>query len=431
MDTIFALSSGQPPSAIAVIRISGSQTASALSALARALPQPRRASLRRLYDPQSGEELDQALVLWFPGPASATGEDLAELHLHGGRAVVAAIETALGNVKGLRPATAGEFTQRALMNGRIDLTQAEGLGELLSAETEAARRAAVHASEGGIRKKVEQWNDRLLNVSASVEAELDHSDEEDVAAVIGSGLSYRRDCIALAEELERALASPSVERLNEGIRIVLAGPPNSGKSSLINAMTGRDVAIVSAIAGTTRDRIEMAVTRRGYSYILTDTAGLATKTDDPIEAIGIERARQALDAADAILWLGDENPDIASDASIILIHARCDEPERDATPDDRTPVSSKTGAGLSVLWEKIEELASRHIPAESAVFFNERQRRLITEWKNRLEAAAQEEDLLLVGEQLRLARSLCDQITGRAGVEAMLGDIFARFCIGK
>jgi tRNA modification GTPase len=263
-DTIFALSSGQPPAAIGVVRISGPQAFAAVESLAGKLPSPRRATLRTLST--DATHLDRALVLIFPGPTTVTGEDLAELHLHGGRAVVRAVEAALAAMSGLRAAEAGEFTRRALANGRIDLTEAEGLGDLLAAETEAQRRAAIRAAEGGIRQRIEGWASRTLQLSAIVEAMLDHADEDDVAAEAGPLGRIGDDARALEAEIETVLAQPGVERLRDGIRVVLAGPPNAGKSTLLNALAEREAAIVSPLAGTTRDRIEAPVMRDGIAY---------------------------------------------------------------------------------------------------------------------------------------------------------------------
>ena len=261
-DTIFAVSSGAAPAAIAVIRISGADAFAAGRALAGTLPEPRRAGLRLLRDAEIA--LDQALVLAFPGPATATGEDLLELHCHGGRAIVRAVETALARQPGLRPALPGEFTRRALANGRIDLAQAEGLADLIAAETEGARRAALAAADGAVSRAAAAWTDRLLELSARVEALIDFADEDDVPAAPAEVVRLKDAIRGLAGELSEAAGRPPVERLRDGIRVVLAGPPNSGKSSLLNALAEREVAIATPIAGTTRDRIEFPVVRGGH-----------------------------------------------------------------------------------------------------------------------------------------------------------------------
>src|SRR5437868_5395958 len=306
-DTIFALSSGRPPAAIAVIRISGPAAHSAAERIAGTLPDGRTAAVRELRHPLTGEPLDQAVVLRFDAPASSTGEDVVEFQGHGGRAVVDSVLVALGAIDGLRQAEPGEFTRRAFENGRIDLTEAEGLADLIEAETESQRKAALALAEGGLRKQIAAWQERLLSLSALAERAIDY-DEDDSA--VDPALS--RDCSALAEELAGWLARPRIEPLKDGARVVVAGPPNAGKSSLINAIAGQERAIVTDIPGTTRDHIEVPLAITGLPILLTDTAGLRT-TKDTVEAIGVERASQLVEAADVLLWLGE--PDAASDHS--------------------------------------------------------------------------------------------------------------------
>lgn len=428
--TIFALSSGQPPAAIAVIRISGPGAFGAVETLAGDLPHPRRASLRTLRDGDT--HLDRALVLIFPGPETATGENLAELHLHGGRAVVRAVEATLAAMPGLRAAEAGEFTRRALANGRIDLTEAEGLADLLAAETEAQRRAALRAAEGGIRRRIEGWAERALQLSAVVEALLDHVDEDDVATEADALDLVQARAGELAAEIEAVLADPGVERLRDGIRVVLAGPPNAGKSTLLNALAGREAAIVSPLAGTTRDRIEAPVMRGGIAYLLTDTAGLHDTPADIVERIGIDRAQEALAAADLILWLGDTPPaEPMTPVPHIPLHARIDEPGRSEAPVGRLPVSALTGEGVAQLWNRIDQIASSMLPASDAIPLNRRQRELAAAAAAALRGAAEIADPLLIAEDLRRALRAFDRITGAADVEAMLDTLFSRFCIGK
>ncbi|OSZ69762.1 tRNA uridine-5-carboxymethylaminomethyl(34) synthesis GTPase MnmE [Sphingomonas sp. IBVSS2] len=427
MDTIYAVSSGALPAAIAVLRVSGPRAFDMVRDFAGDLPAPRRAAVRALCDPVDGSLLDRAIILCFPGPRSATGEDLAEFHLHGGRAVVRAVEAALAGRSGLRPAEPGEFTRRALLHGRIDLSEAEGLGDLLMAETEAQRRSAIRSAEGAVRRAVEGWTDRLLMLAARVEAELDHSDEEDVAdAALLPAL--RSGAAALAEDIEAVADRPPVERLRDGIRVVLAGPPNAGKSSLLNAMIGRDAAIVSPISGTTRDRIEAPVVRGGIAWLLVDTAGLAALPGDEIEAIGIARAQAAQAEADILLWLGDAPP--PEHAHRLWLNPRADLPGRRAAAD-RLSLSSLTGEGLDALWSAMARLAADMLPPPDQMTLNARQRALSRNAAGALRAALREEDLLLIAEQLRSAMRAFDAITGRAGVEAMLDALFARFCIGK
>ena len=269
MDTIFALSSGAPPAGIAVIRVTGPAAGKALEQLAGKLPPPRQATRAWLVDSE-GQRLDDGLVLWFPAPRSVTGEDLAEFHLHGGRAVIAAVEAALGQVAGLRKAEAGEFTRRAFANGRIDLAEAEGLADLLSAETELQRRAAIAGAGGLISREVEGWRLRLLGLSAQVEAALDFEDEDDVSDLPAA---FTAEVEKLAGDLQAALAAPSAEPLREGFRVALAGPPNAGKSTLFNALLEDDAAITAAIAGTTRDVLVRPVALGGVPFSFVDMAG--------------------------------------------------------------------------------------------------------------------------------------------------------------
>lgn len=430
MSTIFALSSGQPPAAIGIVRVSGPRAMAALQSLVAYPPAPRRAALRTLRDPASGEVIDRALVLVFPGPATATGEDLVEFHCHGGRAVIVALEQALASLPGLRRAEPGEFTRRALANGRIDLAEAEGLGDLLTAETELQRKAAIQASEGAVSRAAGQWTAALLNLSAALEAMLDHDDEEDVARTSGSLDALRRGCADLSLAIAQVLANPPVERLHDGYSVVLAGPPNAGKSTLLNALAERDLAIVSPIAGTTRDRIEATVQRSGIVYRLIDTAGLAMATQDVIEAIGIERAQAAMAAADLMLWLGDEPPSDAA-ASCLWLYPRIDAAGRGKAPADRLAVSATTGAGMAQLWQVIEARATAAMPRLDQLTLNRRQMELVGRSAAALAEAADAHDPLVMAECLRLARQAVDAMTGRAGTEAMLDALFARFCIGK
>jgi len=371
--------------------------------------------------------LDRGLVLVFPGPNSATGEDIVELHVHGGRATQRALEAALGEIEGLRPAEAGEFTRRALEHGRIDLTEAEGLGDLLAAETEHQRRAALRLSEGGLRQKIERWNDRLVDVAASIEAALDFSDEDDVpeAVTAQSGVALA----ILSDEIGRLVAAPSVERLRDGVRVVIAGPPNSGKSTLINSLAGRDVAIVSSTAGTTRDRIEVPVVRSGIAYVLTDTAGLRNEGADEIERIGIGRAVDAIAASDILLWLDDTPPPYAE---ALWLHARCDVPGRQALPTGpELAISAASGAGIAALWSLLEARAKALGSAPDEMAINARQRTLLASAETMLRAGSAEPDILLRAEAIRSTRAAFDSITGRANVEAVLDALFGRFCIGK
>lgn len=419
-DTIYALSSGAPPAAVALVRISGPKADKALEALAGPLPEPRLAKLARLRD--CGEVLDNALIIRFPGPASATGEDVAELHLHGGRSVVAAVLGALGRIDGLRAAEPGEFTRRAFENGRIDLAEAEGLADLLEAETEAQRRAALALAGGALSRHVAAWQAELLGLAAQVEAALDFSDEGDVAP-LPAGYSARLG--ALRSEVASWLARPSAERLKDGIRVVIAGPTNAGKSSLLNALVGRDAAITSAIPGTTRDLIEAPVAFGGIPFLLVDTAGLRESADE-IESVGIERARLYVEAADIVLWLGEP---LNGPRGAILVHPKADLGPAIGFAD--ISVSARTGEGLDSLIRLLIQHSDGLLPRRGEVALHERHRSALASATKAMESAIAEGDLLIAAELLRCARNDFDRITGRAGVEDMLDALFGRFCIGK
>lgn len=423
--TIFALSSGQPPAAIAVVRVSGSEAGPALSVLAGHVPPPRRASRARLKSPD-GLLLDDALVLWFPGPHSATGEDVAELHLHGGRAVVAAVERALAAMPGLRAAEPGEFTRRAFANGRIDLAEAEGLADLLSAETEAQRRNALALAQGHLSRRVEDWQERLLALAAAVESALDFSDEGDVGDGVTEGVEARIG--ALCAEIEAWLMEPPVDRLRDGLSVVVAGPPNAGKSTLINALAQREAVIVSDIAGTTRDVVELPLNIGGVAVRLADTAGLRDGTGDIVEAMGIERARAMAEAADILLWLGDP-ADAPDHPARILIAAQADRHPPRAGSD--LALAAKTGQGVATLVQHILAHARDMLPSPASVALNERQRAALDAALTALTSDPGEDDLLIVAERLRSARAALDRVTGRASTDDMLDALFGRFCIGK
>jgi tRNA modification GTPase len=424
-DTIYALSSGSPPAAIAIVRISGPRADAALEALAGRLPAPRRPALRLLRAPGSGEALDRALVLRFPGPASATGEDVAELHLHGGRAVVRAVLGALGSVAGLRAAEPGEFTRRAFENGRIDLAEAEGLADLLEAETESQRRAALALAGGALGRQILAWQARLLAASAGIEAGLDFSDEGEIGEGMPAG--WAEDLSELAREMAEALARPGAERLREGVRTVIAGPPNSGKSSLLNYLAGREAAITSALAGTTRDLVEAPIAMSGTPFLLVDTAGLR-EAEDEIEGMGIGRAHDVIAAADLILWLGA--PEDCPDAKrAILVQSKIDLQPRD--PGAEIHVSAETGEGMADLVALLIERSRVILPAEGEIALNARHRAAVAGALLGVEEALASADFLIAAEALRHTRAALDRVTGRAGVEEMLDTLFGRFCIGK
>ena len=419
-DTIYALSSGPPPAAIALVRISGPDADRALETLAGRLPEPRVASLSELR--WAGELLDQALVLRFQGPNSATGEDVAELHLHGGRSVVASTLEALAQMPGLREAAPGEFTRRAFENGRIDLAEAEGLADLLEAETESQRRNALLLAGGALSRQIEAWRQKLLGLAAQIEAALDFSDEDDVVPLAPG---FETQLQALIAEVGAWLERPSAERLKEGVRIVIAGPPNAGKSSLLNALAGREAAITAAKPGTTRDIIEVPLALAGRPMLLVDTAGLRDSGDE-VESIGISRARTMTEAADLVLWLG--HPELAPPRAI-RIHAKSDLLPAPAEAD--VAVSAHTGEGLDKLIRLVIQDSGRLLPSETEVALNRRQRGHLRAMHDTLASAATTNDLIVLAEELRQGRAALDQISGRAGVEDMLDALFGRFCIGK
>ena len=423
-DTIFALSSGAPPAAIAVIRVSGPSAGSALEALSGKLPEPRRPVLAKLRA-ASGDLLDEALVLWFDGPRTATGEDLAELHCHGGRAVVAAVEEALAAMPDLRHAEPGEFTRRAFTNGRMDLAEAEGLADLLSAETELQRSAAIAMAGGAFSQQVADWRGQVLRFSAEVEAALDFSDEDDVVEMREG---FGRDLTALSGDLGVWLDRPRAERLGEGFRIVLAGPPNAGKSTLFNALLESEAAITSPTAGTTRDVIERSVAMGGIPITLVDTAGLRDDAQDSVEIVGVERAQDQLTRADLVLWLGAEG--IGPQGSW-EIEPRADEPDHVRKSNPRAVLSAKSGEGVDALKRALMEQARGAMPKPGEAALNARQHALVSDARTALEGASSLSDPLLIAEELRNARVAFDRLIGRATTEDMLDALFGRFCIGK
>jgi len=427
--TIVALSSGAPPAAIGVIRVSGPAASAAIETLTGRLLEPRRPSLARLRD-ADGTPLDDALVLWFPGPRSATGEDLAEFHCHGGRAVVDAVQRALVALPGVRLAQAGEFTRRSFANGRMDLAQAEGLADLLSAETEMQRAAALASAQGGLSSQVSEWRETVLRLSAQVEAALDFSDEDDVDE-LPEGFTWNIG--QLSENLATWLDRPRAEKLGEGFRVALAGPPNAGKSTLFNALVESEAAITSPIAGTTRDVIERNVAIQGVPFSFVDTAGLRAQSADTVEQIGIDRAHAELQRADLVLWLGPEGegPKGGEASRSWEIAAQSDTPDFNPKPSARFILSAVTGEGVVDLKHALIEAARGALPKPGEVALNARQHRLLGEAHEALLGASQSSDLLLIGEDLRTVRLAFDRLIGKTTTEDMLDALFGRFCIGK
>lgn len=486
-DTIYALSSGRPPAAIAVIRISGPRAGDALKELMGRIPEPRKAALARIHG-HDGDIIDQALVLWFPGPQSETGEDVAELQLHGGRAVIAAVMMALSQVAGLRPAEAGEFTRRAFENGKLDLTAVEGLADLVMAETEGQRRQAFRQMTGALGSRAENWRRQLIQALALVEAGIDFSDEADVPQDLAR--SALQISSALAADIAAALADGGRgERLREGVVVAIAGPPNAGKSTLLNRIAKRDAAIVSPYAGTTRDVVEVHLDLRGLPVTLLDTAGIR-ESSDPVEREGVQRARERAASADLVLWVMEAGEDVgappwrdgnrASRAGVgepvvwrvrnkidlDQIPSRINEsPVQDEATSEQNirvnetlinktnngftetnefifglnefqfVISAKTGEGVEQLLSALADEAERCLAgAEPALVTRERHRHALQEALDALRRTltpdvSTREDLL--AEELRLASHALGRLTGRVDVEDVLDVIFRDFCIGK
>ncbi len=431
-DTIFALASGSARAAIAVLRLSGARSGALLDALAGSRPPPRRASLRRLRD-GAGETLDRALVLWLPGPGTYTGEDSAELHLHGGHAVIEAVAQALV-AAGSRPAEAGEFTRRAFLNGRMDLTAAEAVADLIEAEGAEQRRQALRQMEGALGALYEGWSQRLLRLLAQQEALIDFPDE-DLPADIAAGL--RAEMAALAAEIGAHLQDDRRgERTREGLRIAIIGPPNVGKSSLLNRLLARDVAIVSDLPGTTRDALEARLVLGGMVMTVIDTAGLRA-TGDRIEAEGVRRAQARAAEADIVLSVGD-----ATDGSkraggifgpgIVIPVANKIDLAPNPPSDGAIAVSALTGEGFEALCAALIE-AGRRLTASSGPppLTRARHRAALEAAAQALTRAMAEDSEELRAEELRASLRMIGRVTGRVGVEDVLGEIFARFCIGK
>ena len=435
-ETIFALATGVGKSAIAVVRISGPQTRALVQAFAGRLPEPRTAMLASLRQPKDAGLLDRALVLWFPAPNSFTGEDCAEFHLHGGRAVIAGIIAAVAAFAGCRPAEPGEFTRRAFLNGKMDLTEVEGLADLIDAETQAQRQQALRQLDGVLGQQAERWRGLLLQAQAAVEAEIDFSDEGDVPADVAAHTSQQ--IRSILSELKALLTAPPIgERMREGFHVVITGPPNAGKSTLMNALAKRDVAIVSPHAGTTRDLLEVHLELQGLPVILVDTAGLREASDE-VEQEGVRRSRMRAEQADLILNLrevGQARGDLVAPPDTPQIHVLT---KADVHPEVATSehlaISARTGAGLDKLVAEIGDRAKAGlVGGGSALITRERHRHALEASAECLTRLLEAEDLPieLVAEELRLAANALGRISGRISAEDVLGEIFSSFCIGK
>ncbi|MBV8851236.1 MAG: tRNA uridine-5-carboxymethylaminomethyl(34) synthesis GTPase MnmE [Methylobacteriaceae bacterium] len=442
-DTIFAMATAPGRAAIAVCRMSGPGARDAVLRLAGRVPPPRRAQLSRLAHPVSGEAIDDALIFYFPAPRSYTGEDCAELQVHGGTAIARALIEALGAL-GLRAAEPGEFTRRAFLNGKLDLAQAEGVADLVDAETESQRRQALRQLEGRLSRQVESWRQSLLGIAARLEAELDFSDEGDLAELMMSNIVID-DIRQLTSEMREALwHARTGERLRDGLRIVIAGVPNAGKSSLLNALARRDVAIVSEHPGTTRDALEVHLDLAGYPVTVVDTAGLRDASD-AVEQIGIGRAMQRAEAADLILWLVEPGsaalapPRFGGSGDVWTIATKCDIAPPGwlpgTTPPAKLSLSAVTGAGLEQLEAALEGFARERLEIDVGVpaLTRERHRQALAAAVEALQRIAADPGLPpeIVAEEIRVSQNAVGRIAGRIDIEDVLGEIFGRFCIGK
>jgi tRNA modification GTPase len=398
------------------------------------IPEPRKAVLRRLRHPETKALIDETLALWFPGPNTETGEDMAELHLHGGRAVVTAVFAELGKLPGFRPAEAGEFTRRAFENGKLDLTAVEGLADLVFAETEAQRAQAMRQFSGALGGKAEGWRQRLIAALALVEARIDFSDEADVPEDL---ISPARDVAReLAADIEQTLeGAHRGERLREGLVVANAGPPNVGKSSLLNRLAQREAAIVSPYAGTTRDVIEVHLDLRGYPVTLLDTAGIR-ESQDPVEQEGVRRAQARSDAADLVLWVVDAAEPKAAERNELknhwMVRNKIDLIAPLAPCPQAFDISARTGQGIDRVVSEMTRFAQDYFgEPESAIVTRERHRTALQQTAACLRRALTVEAEELVAEELRLAARELGRLTGRVDVEDLLDVIFRDFCIGK
>ncbi len=440
--TIFALSSGRPPSAIAIVRVSGPQAKAVVVSLVGKVPEPRMATRVLLRD-LSQQPIDNSVVLWFPGPASATGEDVAEFHVHGGRAVLAALFAALSSLETVRAAAPGEFTRRAVENGKLDLTEAEALDDLIHADTDRQRRQALRQLKGLLGDKARDWRARIIEASALIEAGIDFSDEGDVPEeLLAPALAKIK--LLLAEIEEVLAAQGRSERLREGLVVAISGPPNVGKSTLMNQLARREVAIVSPYAGTTRDIIEVHLDLDGYPVTVIDTAGIR-ETDDPVEQEGVRRARLRAAEADLVLWMIDAQ-DLANghvgEAPVWVVRNKIDldmsgEPAgrlQGAGQGTDFQVSARRGDGVAALVAALVDFARDYFGAgEDGLIGRERQRELLRETVGALERsiAVMGSGEELAAEELRAASYSLGRLLGRVDVEDVLDVIFREFCVGK
>ncbi|MEM7301371.1 MAG: tRNA uridine-5-carboxymethylaminomethyl(34) synthesis GTPase MnmE [Pseudomonadota bacterium] len=433
-ETIFALSSGDLPSGVAIVRISGDQVDSAMKRISGVVPSARSMTYSEFKDPISGDPLDRGLCVRFPGPNSFTGEDVGEFHLHGGIAVVEGFIRSLSAMNGFRLAEAGEFTRRAFENGKLDLTEVEGIGDLIDAETEEQKKLALRQAGGSLRKLYEQWRERIVRCRALIEAELDFSDEDDVPGSVSDQVWV--DVQQLCSEISNHLADDRVgEIIRDGFQVSLAGKPNAGKSSLLNVLARRDIAIVTEQAGTTRDVLEVPLDIDGMKVVLKDTAGLR-ETTDLVESEGIRRAKLAMNSSDLVLWLTEDEPTDKElgqvDVPIVIVQTKTD-----LTGEQHDwaaiSISAKTGVGVEQLIDSIRNRIEINSVSESGVISRKRHRdnlRLCFEQLNR-SVEMETYPIELRSEELRKAGDHIGRITGKVDVEDLLDVVFSSFCIGK
>ena len=437
METIFALSSGSVPAGVAVVRVSGPGAAGVVKLYCGALPEPRRAVLRTLRD-ADGSAIDQALVLWLPGPATFTGEDTAELHVHGSRAVLERLFGSLAEQPKFRPAGPGEFSRRAFHNGRLDLAELEGTADLIAAETEVQRRQALAVASGLLSRRAEDWRQRLITLRAEIEAHLDFSDEGDVEAEFPEDFWQKvRDFEA---ELGAALTdSKRGERVRHGFRVALLGRPNAGKSTLLNALARRDVAIVTPEPGTTRDVVEVSLDLRGYPVVIADTAGIR-QAGSLAEQEGVRRAWAAAKQADLVLWLSEPRTwDDACEAveargyfedKLWTVASKSDL-DPPGSPAGKIVISALTGAGLTELLERLAEAAEQGMGPDGALIARERHRRALADAASLLAQVHETQPLEIAADLLRSAGDAIGRISGRVDIEDVLDSLFREFCVGK
>ena len=432
-DTIYAVATGAGRAAVAIIRVSGPAVPEIARAVAGRLPPPREATLMRLRDPATHEMLDRALVLFFAAPRSETGEDCLEFHLHGGPAVIAGVLAVLGRMPTARQAEPGEFARRAFANGKMDLAQVEGLADLVDAETHGQRRQAQRQLSGAMRDATAPWRAALIKAAALIETAIDFSEDVELETSVQTSVAALMAPVRVGLQRELA-AAPAAERMRDGVQVVIAGPPNAGKSTLLNALIRRDAAIVSAVAGTTRDPIEVYLDLDGCPVMLIDTAGLR-ESADTVERIGIFRARERAAGADLVLWLSDGEAPPAFDVPVWRLAGKADLGKSETSPllgEVSLRISAKTGENLDILQARLTTFAQERTGVgASGVVARERHRLAFAAALDALDALKPDLPVEIIAEHLRAARFALERLIGSVDVEDILSDVFSRFCIGK